>query len=242
MSSFITVEAKPRKAAGKSEARRVRREGQIPAIAYGKTLPSTPLTVSPKEVLGVLRSERGRNSIITMKGVPGHDGLTVMIRDYTHHPVSRELVHVDFLAIRPDEEVDVEVPLIPVGKPPGIAEGGVLRQVYRFLPVRCIATKVPGKIEVDIGHLHMGEHVETKDLKIPEGVKPLLPPEQTLVAVVAPEAEVVEEVTPEQAAAAALAAAAPAAGAAPGAPGAAGATPAAAGAEKAPAKKDEKKK
>lgn len=243
MSSFITIEAKPRKAAGKTEARRVRREGQIPAVAYGKTLASTPLAVSPKEVLAVLRSERGRNSIIQMTGIPGQDGLTVMIREYTHHPVSRELVHVDFVAIRPDQEVDVDVPLVPIGKPPGIAEGGVLRQVYRFLPVRCIATNVPAKIEVDIGHLHMGDHVETKELKLPEGVKPLVPPEQTLIAVVAPEAEVVEEVVvAEVAAVAGAPGAAAVPGAAPGTPGAAaGATPAA-GAEKAPAKKEDKKK
>ena len=94
MSSFMTVEAKPRIAAGKAEARRLRREGQIPAVAYGKTLASTPLSVSPKDILGVLRSERGRNTIIAMKGVPGQDDLTVMIREYTHHPVSRDLVHV----------------------------------------------------------------------------------------------------------------------------------------------------
>lgn len=242
MSSFITVEATPRKAAGKTEARRLRREGKIPAVAYGKTLASTPLAVSPKDILGVLRSERGRNSIIAMKGVPDQPDLTVMIREYTHHPVSRELTHVDFVAIRPDQEVDVEVPLIPIGKAPGLAEGGVLRQVYRFLPVRCIATNVPAKLEVDIGHLHMGEAVHTKDIKLPEGVKPRIPLEQTVIAVAAPEAEKVEEVTPEQAAAAATAAAAAVPGAVPGAPGApaAGAPAPAAGA--APAKKEEKKK
>lgn len=245
MSSFITVEAKPRKAAGKSEARRLRREGQIPAVAYGKTLESTPLAVSPKDILGVLRSERGKNSIIAMKGVPGQADLTVMIRDYTHHPVSRDLVHVDFIAIRPDQEVDVDVPLIPIGKAPGLAEGGVLRQVYRFLPVRCIASNVPGKLEVDIGHLHMGEAVHTKDIKLPAGVVPRIPMEQTVIAVATPEAEKVEETEAAAAAAAgAVPGAAPGApGAAPGAPGAPGATPAAAGAEKAPAaKKDEKKK
>jgi large subunit ribosomal protein L25 len=241
--SFITVEATPRKAGGKTEARRLRREGKIPAVAYGKTLASTPLAVSPKDVLGVLRSERGKNTIIAMKGVPGQADLTVMIREFTYHPVSRDLTHVDFVAVRPDQEVDVEVPLIPIGKAPGLAEGGVLRQVYRFLPVRCIAANVPGKLEVDIGHLHMGEAVHTKDIKLPEGVKPRIPMEQTVVAVAAPEAEKVEEVTPEQAAAAAAAAGtAPAAGAAPGAPGApaAGAPAPAAGA--APAKKEEKKK
>src|SRR2546430_16807407 len=114
MSAFITLDATPRKAAGKTEARRLRREGKIPAVAYGKTLASTPLAVSPKDVLGVLRSDRGRNSIITMTGVPGQTDLTVMIREFTIHPVSRDLTHVDFVQIRPDQEVDVEVPLIPI--------------------------------------------------------------------------------------------------------------------------------
>jgi large subunit ribosomal protein L25 len=227
-----TLEAQPRVAAGKTEATRLRRDGKIPAVAYGKSMASTPIAVAPKDVLAILKSERGKNTIIAMK--LKDQSITVMIKDFTYHPVSRALEHVDFVAVRPDEEVDVDVPLIALGKAAGIAQGGVLRQVYRFLPVRCIAEKVPAKLEVEISHLNMGDHIETKEVKVPEGVKIRLPQEQTLIAIVAPEKEKVEEEAPAAAAAGAV----PAAGAAP----AAGATPAAGAAPAAEAKKEEKKK
>jgi len=229
--STPTLEAKKRVSGGKTAAKILRREGHVPAVAYGKSMQSTPIAVAPKDVLGILRSERGKNTVIAMK-LDG-SSVTVMIKEFAIHPVTRELVHVDFVAVRPDEEVDVDVPLIFTGKAVGIAEGGVLRQVYRLVPVRCIADRVPPKLELDVTALQMGDSLQTKDLTVPEGVKIRLPLEQTLVAVVAPEKEKVEE-------APVVAAAVPGAPAAPGAapvPGAPAPAP-----EAAPAKKDEKKK
>ena len=147
-----------------------------------------------------------------------------MIRDYTIHPVSRTLEHIDFIEVKLDKPVDVDVPLIPIGKAVGVTAGGVLRVVYRTVPVRCLPDRIPVKIETEVSHLELGQHVTTQELKLPEGVTVRLPAEQTLVSVVAPEKEV-EEVAPG----------------APGAPGAAvaGAAPAA---EAAPAKEEKKKK
>jgi large subunit ribosomal protein L25 len=231
-----SLKAENRVVAGKAEARRVRRKGLVPAIAYGKGLPSTPIVVAPKEVAAILKSELGQNTVIELE----LDGkkLLAMIRDFSVHPVKRDLEHVDFIEVKLDKPVDVSVPLIPIGKPPGVVAGGVLRVVHRTVPVRCLPDRIPVKIEADVSHLELGQHVSTQELKLPEGVTVRLPPEQTLVAVVAPEKEEVEEVA-----------------AAPGAPGAAaaapGAAPAAAGgapaagapaAEAAPAKEEKKKK
>jgi large subunit ribosomal protein L25 len=233
-----TLKAEDRVVAGKSGARRVRRQGLVPAIAYGKGLPSTPIVVPPKEIASILRSELGQNTVIELE--LGGKKLLAMIRDFTVHPVNRELEHVDFIEVKLDKPVDVNVPLIPIGKPPGVVAGGVLRVVYRTVPVRCLPDRIPVKIETDVSHLELGQHVTTQELKLPEGVTVRLPPEQTLVAVVAPEKEEVEEVAAAPGAAAAAAGAAPAAGA-PGAPAAGGAAPAA-GAEAAPAKEEKKKK
>jgi len=236
MSSLVQLEAQPRTAGGKAEAGRLRRTGKIPAIAYGKDLASTPLAVTPKDVVTILKSERGKNTVIQMK-VSGKD-LNVMIKDFAVHPVDRALRHVDFVEVKLDKPVDVEIPLIALGKPVGVTNGGVLRQVYRMLPVRCLPGAIPLKVEVDVSHLELGHATQTKDVKLPDGVVARVPPEQTLIAVVAPEKEKVEEE------AAPGAVAAPGA-AAPGAPGAAapaaGAAPAAAGAA-APAKDEKKKK
>jgi large subunit ribosomal protein L25 len=224
---IVTLDAKAREGVGKGEARRLRKGGSIPAVAYGKGLASTLLSVSPKEILAILTSERGQNSVLEMElpdaaAAGAKAKLLVMIKDYSYHPVHRGLEHVDFVQVRLDQPVDVNVPLIGLGKPVGVTAGGIIRQVYRTIPVHCVPDRIPLKVEVDITHLELGEHVSTQDLKLPDGVTVRLPAEQTLIAVVTPEKEREEDVV------AAAVPGAPGAAAAPGAPGAA---PAAAGAE-----------
>ena len=240
-----TLAADARTASGKGEVRRVRASGKVPAVAYGKSLKSTPIAVSPKDVVGILTSEHGRNSVIKL-GLAGMNELLVMIRDYTYHPLTRTLEHVDFVEVKLDQPVDVDVPLFGLGKAAGIAQGGIVRVVYRTIPVRCLPDRIPVKLEIDISHLALGEHVSTSDLKLVEGVTIRLPAEQTLIAVVTPEKERVEDTVSTSAAVAP---------GAPGAPAAAGAAPAAGAAapagktagapaakEAAPAKDDKKKK
>lgn len=221
-----TVAANPRTETGKGAARRLRNSGQIPAVAYGKGLPATTLAVAPKDVVTVLKSERGQNTVLQVK-VEGGKELLAMIKHYTYHPVSRSLEHVDFVEVQLDQPVDVDVPLIAHGKAVGVTAGGLLRQVFRTVPVRCLPDRIPLKVETDVSHLELGYAIATKDLKLPEGVEVRLPAEQTLVAVVAPEKDRTEE-----------AAATP--GAAPAAAAAGGKAPAAA--DKKDAGKDAKKK
>jgi large subunit ribosomal protein L25 len=230
------LKAQSRSAAGKSEARRLRRSGRVPAIAYGKGLASTPISVTPKEVAVILRSEKGKNTVLELE----LDGkkLLAMIRDFALHPVKRELEHIDFVEVKLDKVVDVDVPLLAVGKAVGVTKGGVLRIVHRNLPIRCLPDRIPVKIEADVTHLELGQHVSTQDLKLPDGVSVRLLPEQTLIAVVAPEKEVEEVVAVPGAVPAGGSVAPAAAGAGPGA--AAGG--AALAAEAAPAKEEKKKK
>ena len=237
------VAATPRTTRGKGAARRLRNAGQIPAVAYGKDLAKAmALSVMPKDIIGVLKSERGQNTVLQMKVEASE--LLVMIKSFTLHPVHRTLEHVDFVEVKLDKAVDVEIPLVALGKPIGLANGGLIRQVYRTVPVRCLPDRIPLKIEVDISHLDIHESLPTKALTLPEGVEVRLPAEQTVIAIVAPDVDRAEE---EAAAAAALPGAAPGAGAAAAAPGgkapAAGAAAApAAGKDAKPAKEDKKKK
>ena len=220
-SAIIEVTAKSRTANGKTAAARVRAEGQVPAVAYGHDFPATALSVDPKSIVAILANERGKNNVLKMD-IDGKKNILVMVKDYTFHPIKRSLTHVDFVEVRLDKPVDVQIPLFTTGKAVGVTAGGMLRQVYRTIPVRCVPDRIPLKIEVDVTHLKLGEHIATKDLSLGEGVKARLPEEQTLVAVVAPEKERAEdEVSTSPAAAAA--GAAPAAGAAAPAAGAAAA-------------------
>jgi large subunit ribosomal protein L25 len=189
---IIKISADRREEQGKGGARRVRNQGKIPAIAYGKELEAQRLAVSPAALKQVLGSQHGQNSVVELE-VSGQGKLTAMLRDYQYHPVTREFLHADFQQIRLDQEVDVEVTLELTGKPAGVVLGGVLRQVFRKLPLRCVPEKIPVKLSHDVTALGIDDHVQVRDLALPEGVKVRLPPERTLVAVVkekqAPEEE-----------------------------------------------------
>lgn len=200
------IDATPRNETGKGPASRLRRAGQIPAIAYGKGASAQSLAVSPKALLAVLKSSHGKNSVIELD-VAGEGKLTVLVRDYTYHPVSRALTHADFVRIKLDEPVDVEVPFLTYGKAVGITAGGTLRIVFRTLPIRCLPEQIPVKIEHDITSVGLNEAVKVSHVKLPEGVKVRLPDDQTIAAIVAPEKDRAEEAAPAAAAAAAPAAA-----------------------------------
>lgn len=237
---IIKMSATQRTQSGKNEAHRLRKTGSIPAVAYGKNLKATCVAVSPKDLMTVLSSEHGQNSVVEL-AIDGNDKLTVMVRDYSYHPISRELVHADFLQIHLDQPVDVDIPFRMTGKAKGVVTGGILQQVFRRIPVRCLPEKIPAFLEADVSELDLGESLKARDLKMPEGVKARLSEDQTVAVVAVPE-KGGEEVAAVPGAAApgaapAAAAAAPAAGkaAAPAAAGKAAAAPAAAGKAAAPA-------
>jgi large subunit ribosomal protein L25 len=216
---LMKVAASRRIDTGKGAAHRLRREGKIPAVAYGKNLATQGLSLAPDVLRQVLSSERGRNTVIELE-VDGKDKLTVLLRDFQYHPVSRALLHADFVQIHLDQPVDVEVPLELTGKAAGVIKGGVLRQVFRKLPIRCLPAHIPVKITHDVTALELDGHVATKDLALPEGVSVRLPAEQTVAAVVTEVVRAEEETAqaPAAAAGAKPGEAAPAGATAPAAP------------------------
>ena len=216
----LKLSAETRNETGKGAVRRLRATGKIPAVAYGPKLDATQLSISPKDVTRVLGTEHGRNSVIELS-VGADRKLTVLLTDFQYHPVTREILHADFREIKEDEPIDVDVPFEALGKPKGVVAGGVLRVVYRKLPIRCLPAVVPTKITHDVTELELDHAVHAKELKLPEGVSVRLPPEQT-VAAVAMEKKHEEEAEAAPGAAAAAGAAPAAGGAAP----AAGAAPA----------------
>jgi large subunit ribosomal protein L25 len=216
MQQTIKLSAESRSETGKCAVRRLRNNGRIPAVAYGRGLVTKQISVSPKDVVGVLATERGRNSVIELD-VQGHKS-TVLLVEYQYHPVTRALLHADFREIKENEMLDVDVPFETTGKPKGVIAGGVLRQVFRKLPVRCLPANVPVKLSHDVTELEIDDVVPVSALALPEGVTIRLPPELTVVAVVTEKKQVEEEVVPG---AAGVAGAAAGAAAAPGAAGAA---------------------
>ena len=244
MQTQISIKTEPRTGNGKGPARRLRAAGKLPAIVYGPKADAVAISVDPKDVLQILHAPLGRNTVVTLD-IAGKSQLA-MLKTFDHHPMTRELEHADFYMVALERPVIIEVPFHAIGKAKGVAEGGILRQVYRKLRVKCTPDKIPAKLEIDVTDIGLGEGMHARDLKLPEGVTVMLEPGQTIVSVVAPEKE--EKVAVPGAvegapAAGAPAAAAPAAGGKPGAaaaPAAGGKAPAAGA--KAEAKPAAKKK
>lgn len=186
-----TLDATVRPANGKGPSRRLRATGQMPAVAYGPDMQATSLAVSPKELGRLLGGEHGLNTVIELK-LDGQNIPTLVV-DYQIHPVTRALLHADFRKIDMNATVDVEVKLELVGRAPGVTQGGELHQVFRKLPVRCRPSQIPVKLVHDVSELGLDAVAHVKDLKLPEGVQVLLPPERTVVGVYAAKRKKEEE-------------------------------------------------
>jgi large subunit ribosomal protein L25 len=213
-----TLNAQKRDVNGKGAARRVRTQGLIPAVVYGRHL-KAPLhiAVDPLAVRAAINTPKRLNTVIGMKGEGGDRN--VLLKDYQQDPVSRELLHADFIEVKDTEQVKVKIPVVLVGRAEGQGMGGILSQMRREIEVWALPARIPEKIEADITHLKF-EALHINDIKLPEGITVKTHVNYTIAVIVAPEAEVVA--TPVAAAPGAEGAAA-----APGAPAAAGAAPAA---------------
>jgi large subunit ribosomal protein L25 len=242
-----SLEVVLREGVGKGPARRLREKGQVPAVVYSRGAKPLSVSVDPKKLREALAGVARFNTILKLRiaGEPGDRH--VMLKDHQADPVHPEvLLHADFLEVRMDQKIRVEVPVVLIGKPIGVVEGGILQQGRRFLDVLSLPDRIPLKIEVDVAHLKIAQSIHVADLKVPEGVELKYATNFTIAVVSVPEKEEVAVVAPVVAEAGAVAAAPGAPGAPGGAPGAA---PGAAGApgakpEGAPAKggKPEEKK
>lgn len=176
------VSATVRTVRGKNAARRLRADGMIPAVAYGQGEDVVSLAVSPEEVKGALLSERGVNVVLDLE-IDGKKSGQAMIADYQYHPLSRSLLHADFIRVTDQTQVTVDVPLELTGRPRGVVMGGSLRQVFRVLSVRCTPNLIPVKITHDVSSLELDTHVAISDLSVPDGVEILLPAKRTVATV-----------------------------------------------------------
>jgi large subunit ribosomal protein L25 len=222
---FAKVNVELRSGSGKGAARKVRANGKVPGVLYGRKSEPVVVSFDEKELLQSLDKEKRRNTVLKLtlsNGNGGGEEVTAMVRDAQINPLSRRLVHVDFLRVDLNAEVHVNVPLVLTGKAVGTTNGGNLHQSMHVLPIAAKPAAIPTKIEVDVSALDIGYALHISDLKLAEGVRVLLDARDAIASVVAPKAEKVEEAAaaPVEGAVPAEGAAAPAAGAAAAAPAA----------------------
>ena len=203
-----TLDAVSRNRFGKNEAGRIRREGRIPAVLYGEAREAEPISVDPKALLQILRSESGANTLIVLK-IDGKGGGRVLCKEYQLHPVAQELLHADFYRVAMDKVLRVTVPVHITGEAKGIkAQGGILDFVHRDVVIECLPADIPENITVDVTELMLHDGIRVRDLPTGGKWKPISEADMLIVHVIAPKA--VEEPAPADAVAAAVAPAAPA--------------------------------
>ncbi len=193
----LTIKAEKRDAGGKNVARRVRREGNVPAILYGPDVENVPLALSKRDIFDILKTETGANTIFQVAFEK--DKLEVMIKDYQQDVTTDELLHVDLFRISMEQEIRVSVPIVLTGDAVGVkAEGGFVESATREVEVECLPKDIPDNIEVDISALHLNQSLKIEDLAPVEGVKVLSDPQAMIVLIQAPSVEEVAEEVPEE--------------------------------------------
>ena len=188
--SVLNVETRVR--TGKGGSRKVRQDGLVPAVVYGKGVEALNLRLEPKALQQAVATEAGWNTLITLKGDGPFDGLVVILKDLQIDAIRRNPTHVDFLAIDLKKTLAVMVPVQPVGKSQGEIEGGTLQLVRHEVEVYCLPTNIPTSIEIDVTALNIGEVVHIDEVSLPEGVESQNDVNFTVLTIVGRMAEEVE--------------------------------------------------
>jgi large subunit ribosomal protein L25 len=195
----MIINVEKREEVGKGAARSLRRGNSIPAILY-RGGDSQPVKFSKKEILQFINSTTGQQAMVNLQFGDGSSKLALM-KDYQVDPAKGDLIHVDFFEVSLTEKVKVSVHVTIVGESIGVKrDGGILQYLLREIEVECLPDKIPGRIELDISGLEIGQSLHVSDIKLGEGVKVFTDPDEVIVNVVAPAVE--EVAAPVEAAAA----------------------------------------
>ncbi len=193
----ILIKAETRSGKGKSAVKKIRMQGGIPAVLYGKDTESIPLTVSLKD-WEKLRRRLKRNAILKMELLGSVTGSRpVMVKNVQRGIIADTIDHIDFLQVSMERKVEVEIPIYLTGESKGVVNGGIVEQHLRTVMAECLPSQIPEKVDVDITDLDIGDSIHVHEIAI-EGVKLLENPGVAIVTIIPPttgEEKVVAEET-----------------------------------------------
>lgn len=185
------LKATRREVAGKGGARKLRATGRVPGIVYGHGMDPLPVDVDARDLYHILHTDAGSNVLIDLS--VGSDHHLTLAREIQRDHIRGRFIHVDFLAVRRDEKITVDVPVELTGESHGVKEGGVVEHHLWQIRVQCLPGDVPQRIEGDITKLGIGDSLRAGDLPLPPGVEMVTDPEESVVSVVPPPILQVEE-------------------------------------------------
>ena len=191
--SEISLRAQAGRTPGSRESRRIRRQGQVPAIVYGADVKApVPVAVDAHALHMALHTEAGSNAIISLE-IEGGDTLTTMARVIERHPYRNEYRHIDFVTIDLSQKVTAEVVIQFEGTPVGVREGGVFSPRRTQVSIEVLPTEIPAFIELDVSDVELNDSLRVSDLPEIEGVEYLDDPEAVVMSVTVPAAEIEED-------------------------------------------------
>jgi large subunit ribosomal protein L25 len=196
--------AERREGTGKGVARKLRAAGRVPAVLYGHDQEAVAISVDARELVHLFHQAASANVLLDLV-LDGKEHLTIP-REVQRDHIHSRFVHVDFLVVRRDETIAVNVEVVEVGEAPGVKAGGVIEHHLRELHVECFPQDVPEHIVADISALEIGDMLHVRDLVPPKGVTVLSNPYDAVLSVITPaalrvEAELLlpgEEAPPEE--------------------------------------------
>ena len=195
----IKIEVRPRTDFGSAASRRLRREGFVPGVLYGRSEPAS-FVVAERELRRVLTGPGGLHAILDI-AIDGGGTQPAILKDYQQDPVKGKLLHIDLQEVRLDEVITASVVVSLVGgeDAPGVREGGVLSQITREVNVSALPLEVPEHIDVDVSAMEIGGTLRLAEVAAIEGVTFLDDPDETVIATItAPTREEEPEVEEEE--------------------------------------------
>ncbi len=189
MRKDITVAAEVRAARGKNEARRTRRAGQIPAVVYGAFQDPVSVAVNPREILKIIHSTTGYNTIFNL-AVAGGETTPVMLVDQQVDPVKGYMLHADFKRIDLTKRIRISVPVHTTGEAKGVkVQGGLLETITRVIEIECLPDEIPEGFTVDVTELMIGQAKRASDVALGGSMKLVSSPDTVIAHAVALRAE-----------------------------------------------------
>ena len=189
--SYYKLDIETRESVGKKSTKAARRDGKIPSTLYFKGDEPVSIVIDKIKLYKALKSDQRVYEVEL-----GGESQYVMVKAVQYHPVTDEIIHLDFMRVRRSEKMTISVPLVLVGKPIGVVEGGILSQALNQIEISCFPTNVPDQIEVNVDKMELNSSISVADVSTDdEEVEILSSSEINVATITAPSAEKEETVS-----------------------------------------------
>lgn len=185
----IEIQVMARQVGNKGSVKRIRREGGIPGVFYGPKSETFPFQIPSREFQSRVAGVEGSHLMRIKSTEAFLDNKVALVREIQLHPVSGQVLHVDFYEVDLSEKIRVRVPLHFIGRAVGVVRGGILQPIVREIEVECLPMDIPEYLDVEVSSLDIGHSLHITDLAIPEGVLAIYEDDFPLVSVVPPTVE-----------------------------------------------------